>query len=65
MRKKKKYSEKDFAEYIKNCTIAKDIWSVRQLVIPSKADMRERMKEEHPHIWKQLKLILNNYENNN
>lgn len=64
MRKKKKYSEKDFAEYIKDCTIAEDIWSVRQLVIPSKAEMREKMKEEYPQIWKQLKSILN-YENNN
>ena len=64
MRKKKKYSEKDFAEYIKDCTIAEDIWSVRQLVIPSKAEMREQMKEEYPQIWKQLKSILN-YENNN
>tara|TARA_S200002703_G_scaffold31244_1_gene27230 strand:+ start:5772 stop:5966 length:195 start_codon:yes stop_codon:yes gene_type:complete len=58
-KKKKNFSQKDYNEYLKSCTIAEDIWEVRQLMIPSKLELREKMKTNSPQVWDRMKTILN------
>jgi len=62
-KKKKNFSQKDYEEYLKSCTIAKDIWEVRQLIIPSKLELREKMKTNSPQVWDRMKTILNSRNN--
>lgn len=61
-KKKKNFSQKDYEEYLKSCTIAEDIWEVRQLMIPSKLELREKMKANSPQVWGRMKGILNSKE---
>jgi|14BtaG_2_1085337.scaffolds.fasta_scaffold01615_2 hypothetical protein len=61
-KKKRKFNQKDYEEYLKSCTIAKEVWDVRQLMIPSKLELREKMKINSPQVWDRMKGILNSKE---